>query len=304
MPVHISSRLFSLPCLFFWSETCRGGAELFPLIPGPPPPGNIRTPAPGRPGVHPTASPSSLCWPARGRWVPCASHLCWPTSSPCVCVTRVCSMSSGPALSHMGRRGAGHSSLAPTGRPCSGIEAPGRLGQPSADSHTFPRCGSWGPGPQGEEARAPGPASPPEQQAQGQAGRTLWGWRLCPGCVPGGRSLHAWRTGGPGSISDGHLCLWQEKREVGGGRGEHVQDLLLLRQESVGSVVGGLRAHPRALAPAASRLSPPALPVCHTALLQRHPARALLGAAQARVRSIFNILMIGPVLCGRYRTVF
>lgn len=68
MPVHVSSHLFSLPCLFFWSETCRGGAKLFPLIPGPqgaqllpgpPPPCNICTPAPGRPGVHPTASSSA-----------------------------------------------------------------------------------------------------------------------------------------------------------------------------------------------------------------------------------------------------
>lgn len=46
--------------------------------------------------------------------------------------------------------------------------------------------------------------------------------------------------------------------------GEHVQGPLLLRQESPGSIAGRLRAHPRALAPAASTLSLPALPVCHT----------------------------------------
>lgn len=84
--------------------------------------------------------------------------------------------------------------------------------------------------------------------------------------------------------------------------GEHVQGPLLLRQESPGSIAGRLRAHPRALAPAASTLSLPALPVCHTALLQRRPAGALLGAAQVLLRSIFNILMIGSGLRGRYCT--
>ena len=39
-------------------------------------------------------------------------------------------MSPGPALSHMGRWGARHSSLAPAGRPCSVTEAPGRLVSP------------------------------------------------------------------------------------------------------------------------------------------------------------------------------
>lgn len=62
---------------------------------------------------------------------------------------------------------------------------------------------------------------------------------------------------GPALVSDGHLCLWQEKGEARGWQGEHVQGPLLPRQERAGSVAGLLWPHPRALAPAASRLSRP-----------------------------------------------
>lgn len=210
-------RSFSLPCLVFWSETHRGGAERSPPLPGPqgaqpppgpPPPGNICTPAPGRHG-GPSHSVPSAWGPVtagQGHMDALGFHVCWPTSSPPRLHYPGGSMSPGPALSHMGRWGARHSSLAPAARPCSVTEAPGRLVSPlrtPAPSLTV----APGDLALGEGARAPGPAPPPEQQAQGQARRTPWGWHLCPGCVRGGRSLRAWRTSGPGSVSDGHLCL-------------------------------------------------------------------------------------------------
>lgn len=82
--------------------------------------------------------------------------------------------------------------------------------------------------------------------------------------------------------------------------GEHVQGPLLLRQEAPGSPEGS----PEGSGSSGVHALAASTPVCHTALLQRRPAGALLGAAQALLRSIFNILMIGSGLRGRYCTAF
>lgn len=220
--------------------------------------------------------------------MPHASHLCWSTSSPCICVILVCPMSPGPALSHMGRRGAGHSSLAPMGRPCSSIEASGRLGQPlGAPTPSL----TVAPGDLALRERELEP--PAQHHLLSSRCRTRPGGRpgdgVCAQAVSGAAAAcMPRRPVGLALVSDGHLCLWQEKGEVrgvaGGARAGSPPAVAGARRLCLRSALGS----PEGSGSSSVQALPPALSVCHSALLQLLPARALLGVARALLKIYFQ----------------
>ena len=100
-------------------------------------------------------------------------------------------------------------------------------------------------------------------------------------CVPG-------RPVGPALVSDGHLCLWQEKGEVrgvaGGARAGSPPAEAGARRLCLRSALGS----PEGSGSSSVQALPPALSVCHSALLQLRLARALLGVARALLAIYFQ----------------
>lgn len=185
-------------------------------------------------------------------------HVCWPTSLPRVCITRV--VRCPPGLPSPWEGGGPGTAPWPQQQALLGHRSPWKASQPLRTPH-LPTVAPGDLALRG--ARAPGPAPPPGAAGRrGQAKEDALGMasvpRLCPrrrSCMPGGPV-------GPGLSLTG-TCA-SDRRKGGWVLWESTCRVLLLRQESRAPLRAGSRLHPGLWLQLASTLSLPALPVCHT----------------------------------------